>query len=289
VQAWPAAGCSRMRGRYARGPSCPWSRGPPSIRARPAALPPPSGRPDRLCRVIAATRAGWETGKHSSSGRSVSDHGGAGPCGAARLRLTGRDMGVRRWGDHPRRTTHQTCRPQAVHSTRRCTCRYVQWPHAGSTCRLAVGPRRQSVGDADAVRLPEGTARQRFGTRRVARLATVDASGRPHIVVTTFALSGTTVYLVVDEKPKTTRDLKRLRNIRVNPAVSLLADHYDEDWMNLWWVRADGHAVIVDDPQVVAAAIELLVERYPQYHASRPRGPVIAVTVDTWTGWAPDQ
>jgi PPOX class probable F420-dependent enzyme len=151
------------------------------------------------------------------------------------------------------------------------------------------GPRRQSVGDADAVRLPEGTARQRFGTRRVARLATVDASGRPHIVVTTFALSGTTVYLVVDEKPKTTRDLKRLRNIRVNPAVSLLADHYDEDWMNLWWVRADGHAVIVDHPRVTAEAIELLAGRYPQYRASRPRGPVIAVTVDTWTGWASDQ
>jgi PPOX class probable F420-dependent enzyme len=151
------------------------------------------------------------------------------------------------------------------------------------------GPRGPSVGDADAVRLPEGTARQRFGTRRVARLATVDARGHPHIVVTTFALSGTQVYLVVDEKPKTTRDLKRLRNIRANPAVSLLADHYDEDWTELWWVRADGRAEVVEAPEVAVEAIDLLAERYPQYRASRPRGPVIAVTVDTWTGWASDE
>jgi PPOX class probable F420-dependent enzyme len=120
-------------------------------------------------------------------------------------------------------------------------------------------------------------------------LATVDARGHPHIVVTTFALSGTQVYLVVDEKPKTTRDLKRLRNIRANPAVSLLADHYDEDWTELWWVRADGRAEVVEAPEVAVEAIDLLAERYPQYRASRPRGPVIAVTVDTWTGWAPDQ
>jgi PPOX class probable F420-dependent enzyme len=151
------------------------------------------------------------------------------------------------------------------------------------------GPRGPSIGDADAVRLPEGTARQRFGTRRVARLATVDARGHPHIVVTTFALSGTQVYLVVDEKPKSTRDLKRLRNIRANPAVSLLADHYDEDWTELWWVRADGRAEVVEAPELAVEAIDLLAERYPQYRASRPRGPVIAVTVDTWTGWAPDQ
>jgi PPOX class probable F420-dependent enzyme len=147
---------------------------------------------------------------------------------------------------------------------------------------------RPSVGDADAVRLPEAMARQRFGTRRVARLATVDARGRPHIVVTTFALSGTKIYLVIDEKPKKTRDLKRLRNIRANPTAALLADHYDEDWTKLWWVRADGRAVIVEDPEVAAQAIDLLAERYVQYRSSRPRGPVIAVTVDSWIGWAPD-
>jgi PPOX class probable F420-dependent enzyme len=68
----------------------------------------------------------------------------------------------------------------------------------------------------------------------------------------------------------------------------LLADHYDEDWTKLWWVRADGRAVIVEDPEVAAQAIDLLAERYVQYRSSRPRGPVIAVTVDSWIGWAPD-
>jgi PPOX class probable F420-dependent enzyme len=118
-------------------------------------------------------------------------------------------------------------------------------------------------------------------------LATVDARGRPHIVVTTFALSGTNVFLVVDEKPKTTRDLKRIRNIRANPAVALLADHYEDDWTKLWWVRADGRARVVEEPEVAAEAIDLLAERYLQYRASRPRGPVVAVTIDAWTGWAP--
>ena len=153
----------------------------------------------------------------------------------------------------------------------------------------ATSPTRASGGDPAAVRLPEATARQRFATRRIARLATVDVLGRPHLVVTTFALSGTLIYLVVDEKQKTTRDLKRLRNIRANPAVSLLADHYDEDWTKLWWVRADGQAEVIDDTEVSAVAIDLLTERYRQYRATRPKGPVIAVRVHTWTGWAPDQ
>jgi PPOX class probable F420-dependent enzyme len=119
----------------------------------------------------------------------------------------------------------------------------------------------------------------------VVRLATTDPAGRPHVVVATFAAAGNRVYLVVDEKPKTSRRLKRLRNIEQNPAVALLADHYEEDWTRLWWVRADGRAEIVEDDTTVAAAIELLVARYPQYRRVRPRGPVIAVTIDHWTGW----
>ena len=161
-------------------------------------------------------------------------------------------------------------------------------PYHREADRSVYPTAKPTIGDADAVRLPEATARERFDTRRVARLATVDTTGLPHIVVTTFALSGPKIYLVVDEKPKSTRDLKRLRNIRANPAVSLLADHYDDDWTRLWWVRADGHGVIVDNPEVAAMAIDLLAARYPQYRASRPHGPVIAITVHTWTGWTPD-
>ena len=47
------------------------------------------------------------------------------------------------------------------------------------------------------------------GDARVARLATVDPDGRPHVVPICFALDGDTLYTAVDEKPKSTRRLIR--------------------------------------------------------------------------------
>ena len=102
----------------------------------------------------------------------------------------------------------------------------------------------------------------------------------------TFALDGDRVYTAVDSKPKSSRDLRRLRNIRANPRVSLLADHYDDDWSMLWWVRADGQAAILAGPAEMAGPIGLLTERYPQYAAEPPAGPVISITVGRWSGWA---
>lgn len=126
-------------------------------------------------------------------------------------------------------------------------------------------------------------ARSRFATARVARLATVTPTGAPHLVPITFALLDDTVYSVVDEKPKRTTNLKRLRNIRTNPKVALLVDHYEENWQNLWWVRADGTARTLEANEPEArGAIEALRERYPQ---QRPTGPVLAVDVDRWSGW----
>ncbi|GAA3437308.1 hypothetical protein GCM10018954_069220 [Kutzneria kofuensis] len=78
----------------------------------------------------------------------------------------------------------------------------------------------------------------RFARARVARLATAGADGRPHLVPVTFAVHDDTVVIAVDHKPKTTTNLRRLRNIRENGQVSLLVDHYDEDWRQLWWVRS---------------------------------------------------
>ena len=126
-------------------------------------------------------------------------------------------------------------------------------------------------------------ARRLFGEARVARLATVGADARPHLVPIVFAVAGDVVYSAVDAKPKRTRELRRLRNVAENPRVALLADHYDDaDWSALWWVRADGAARVADhDPQAIA----LLAERYPQYRADPPAGPVLIVEVDRWTGW----
>jgi PPOX class probable F420-dependent enzyme len=133
-----------------------------------------------------------------------------------------------------------------------------------------------------------GTARSRFAAARVARLATAGADGRPHLVPVVFALDGDTLYTAIDDvKPKATPRLRRLRNIAGNPAVALLADHYDDDWSALWWVRADGAARIVDAGAAEAGrARTLLAARYPQYRAAPPPGPVIAVAVERWTGWA---
>jgi PPOX class probable F420-dependent enzyme len=129
-------------------------------------------------------------------------------------------------------------------------------------------------------------ARRRLGTARVARLATVSADGRPHLVPITFAADGDLVYTAVDAKPKTTTRLRRLANIRGNHRVAVLADHYDEVWSALWWVRADGVAAILDDPAEMAGPVRLLAGRYPQYRDSQPAGPVIAIRVDRWTGWS---
>lgn len=137
-----------------------------------------------------------------------------------------------------------------------------------------------------ALKLTVAQARQRFAAAPVARLATVGPSGQPHLVPVTFALDGDHVYTAVDAKPKTTTNLRRLGNIRRDPRVAVLADHYETDWDRLWWARADGLASILADPADQARPLELLAARYPQYRANPPAGPVIAIAVERWTGWA---
>jgi PPOX class probable F420-dependent enzyme len=129
-------------------------------------------------------------------------------------------------------------------------------------------------------------ARERFAAARVARLATADAGGRPHLVPVVFVVEGDTVFTVVDAKPKRTTALRRLRNVTENPWVAMLVDHYDDaDWDALWWVRAEGVARVLDPAtdDEAARAVELLRARYPQQRAA---GAVLAVDVKRWSGWA---
>lgn len=128
-------------------------------------------------------------------------------------------------------------------------------------------------------------ARERFAAAKVARLATADATGRPHLVPIAFVVADDHVYSAVDTKPKRTTALRRLANVRENPAVTLLVDHYDDaDWSALWWVRADGIARVLDPAEREAQqAIALLARRYPQQH---PVGPVLAVDVTRWSSWS---
>ncbi len=133
-------------------------------------------------------------------------------------------------------------------------------------------------------------ARGRFAHARVAHLATVSADGLPHLVPITFALLGSDrVVTAVDHKPKRTTALRRLANIAANPAVAVLVDHYEEEWEQLWWARADGRARVLDperEAEERAAALEALVARYPQYRERVPAGPVIVIDVSRWSGWS---
>ena len=132
-------------------------------------------------------------------------------------------------------------------------------------------------------------ARSRLAAARVARLATVDGRGAPHLVPVTFAAAGDRIVTAVDHKPKRTTDLARLRNLRARPRVCILADHYEERWNALWWVRADGVARVLagaEDAAEREEALDLLAAKYPPYRLRRPEGAVISVAVERWTGWA---
>jgi PPOX class probable F420-dependent enzyme len=128
--------------------------------------------------------------------------------------------------------------------------------------------------------------RKRLAQAQVAHLATAGADGRPHVVPITFATGDDVLYFAVDAKPKRTTNLKRLQNIAANPAVSVLVDHYEDDWNKLWWVRVDGTAHVITDLAEAEHAIEMLTKRYPQYRRARPNGPVVAISVDRITGWS---
>ncbi|GAB2571787.1 TIGR03668 family PPOX class F420-dependent oxidoreductase [Streptomyces capparidis] len=136
------------------------------------------------------------------------------------------------------------------------------------------------------MRLPPDESRRRFATARVARLATVNGAGQPHLVPVVFAVDADTVHWAVDGKPKTAHHLRRLRNISENPNVCLLADHYADDWTHLWWARADGAATVLTAPAERTRALTLLAHKYPQYQHHLPEGPVVAVEVTRWSGWA---
>jgi PPOX class probable F420-dependent enzyme len=129
--------------------------------------------------------------------------------------------------------------------------------------------------------------RRRVGQARVARLGTVGLEGQPHLVPCCFALDGDALYTAVDDvKTKTSRALRRLDNIRLCSSVSILVDHYEDDWSALWWIRMDGVARVVDAASPDGrTGLELLTEKYPPYRSSPLTGPVIVVEITRWVAW----
>ncbi|MEQ8718269.1 MAG: TIGR03668 family PPOX class F420-dependent oxidoreductase [Acidimicrobiales bacterium] len=128
--------------------------------------------------------------------------------------------------------------------------------------------------------------RRRANDARIAKLGTVDSKNRPHIVPCCFVIVGETLFSPVDHvKPKSNRTLKRLRNIEQQPTVTVLVDHYDEDWRELWWIRLDGTAAVAQTSRHRGPVIELLVTKYPQYDSASFRNQLIVVQISRWTGW----
>jgi PPOX class probable F420-dependent enzyme len=129
--------------------------------------------------------------------------------------------------------------------------------------------------------------RRRAAEAPVGRLATIRRDGRPRLVPVTFALVDDLLWFAVDEvKPKRDLRLARLADIARDPRVTLLVDHYADDWAALWWIRVDGHAAVHEAGLPRERALDALAAKYPPYRAARPAGPVVAITPTTWTGWS---
>jgi len=122
---------------------------------------------------------------------------------------------------------------------------------------------------------------------RVARLATADAKGVPHLVPVCYAVFGDSLYITIDEKPKRVDiPLKRLRNIAENPEVAVTVDRWDEDWRRLAWVMLRGRAEILVAGDEHDQAQARLRERYPQYVAMDLAPlPVIALRIARVLAW----
>jgi len=127
--------------------------------------------------------------------------------------------------------------------------------------------------------------RREVGESRVGRLATVTADGRPHVVPCCYALDRDVIYSAVDAKPKSTLALRRLDNIRTHPYASLVVDRYSDDWRQLWWVRVDASARVLESGPERERALDGLAAKYEQYAQTRPPGAVIALDIEKWTAW----
>jgi PPOX class probable F420-dependent enzyme len=133
--------------------------------------------------------------------------------------------------------------------------------------------------------MAEFDAAAMFADSPVAVLATVGSEGAPHVVPVVFAVHADVIYTAIDAKRKSTRRLRRLANIEQNPQVSLLVEHYDDDWAQLWWVRADGVAEVHYRGDEMAECYALLRRKYPQYQRIALDGPVVRVDVRKWSSW----
>jgi PPOX class probable F420-dependent enzyme len=136
------------------------------------------------------------------------------------------------------------------------------------------------------VRLDPAEARRRISAAAIARLATVTPDHNAHVVPVCFAVVDESIYWAVDDKPKSRAQLQRLANLAANASAALLVDHYDEDWTELWWARADGDGREITGAAERRVAVDALRARYRQYTDHALDDAVIAIDVRAWSGWS---
>ena len=141
-----------------------------------------------------------------------------------------------------------------------------------------------------AEQLSYASVREFLIAERVARLATADKSGAPHVIPICFWFDGEQVYFAIDEKPKRRRglELRRMRNIAENPRVALVIDHYEDDWSQLAYVMIRGTATVVDDNEEYLLVLRNLRDKYRPYRTmqlSRDRNPLVRINPERVNLW----
>ena len=129
---------------------------------------------------------------------------------------------------------------------------------------------------------------ERISTVRSATLGTVSPDGSPHLVPCVFAVDPPLIFIPVDGKPKRSRALKRLNNLRMDPRAVLLFHGWDEDWSRLWWVSVKGEALILRTSSDMNHARHLLLARYSQYRTPEELDPIIQIQITDVIEWRAD-
>ena len=141
--------------------------------------------------------------------------------------------------------------------------------------------------------MAESAVEARLRMARVARLATRDAEGWPHVVPVCFVYHREVLYTALDQKPKRSpvEKLARVRNIETNPEVALLLDEYHEDWEKLWYIIVRGRASILRDGAEQKEVVVQLRNKYAQYASSQllpaeaPVIRIVPVKIISWGGF----
>lgn len=118
---------------------------------------------------------------------------------------------------------------------------------------------------------------------RIGHLSTADREATPLVVPVCFVFDGELLWSPIDAKPKSTRRLRRVRNLEANPRAALLVDHYEEDWRRLWWVLVHCRGEVTQ--RAAGEVFDRLREKYPQYHEVEPGPELLRLTPQRLSCW----